>query len=131
MDNQRLDKWLWCARFLKTRSLAHDAINSGRVSVNGLRAKPAKSVAVGDEVIVKAPPFEYVIKILGFTPQRLAAPLARGLYVETPASIQAREQLSEALRLGAVHEERTAGKIDKRDRRAREALKRDSWQVEP
>jgi ribosome-associated heat shock protein Hsp15 len=127
MDDQRLDKWLWCARFLKTRSLAQDTIKAGRVTVNGLRAKPSKTVSIGDEITLNLPPFEYIIHVLGHASQRVSAPLARELYRETAASLEARERLAEILRLGHVEEDRTAGKLDKRDRRARETMKRESW----
>jgi ribosome-associated heat shock protein Hsp15 len=130
MDDQRLDKWLWCARFFKTRSVAQDAINAGRVTVNGLRAKPAKTLGVGDEITIKIPPFEYIVHVAGLASQRVSAPLARALYAETPASLLSRETLRETLRLGAVIEDRGSGKLSKRDRRARETLKR-GWEDQP
>ncbi|MSR15062.1 MAG: RNA-binding S4 domain-containing protein [Gammaproteobacteria bacterium] len=131
MDEQRLDKWLWCTRFLKTRSLAHDTIKAGRVSVNGVTAKPAKTVSVGDEIVINQPPYQFIVQVLGIAAQRVSAPLARTLYAETAASLEARESLAETLRLGHSHEDRTAGKLSKRDRRAREAMKRDSWRESP
>jgi ribosome-associated heat shock protein Hsp15 len=130
MDDQRLDKWLWCARFFKTRSVAQDAINAGRVAVNGARAKPAKTLGVGDQVSIKIPPFEHLVHVVGLASQRVSAPLARTLYTETPASVSARDALRETLRLGAVLEDRAGGKLNKRDRRAREVLKR-GWQEAP
>lgn len=124
MDDQRLDKWLWCVRFFKTRSIAQVAIKAGRVTVNGAHAKPSRTLAIGDQITVKMPPFEQVICVVGLAPQRVSAPLARQHYAETPASLQARERLSETLHLSGVIEDRADGKLDKRDRRARGSLKR-------
>lgn len=127
MDDQRLDKWLWCARFYKTRALAVDAIKAGRVAVNGQVAKPAKALAVGDAVILRLPPYEWHIEIRGLAKQRLGAPEARKLYEETPASLAARERLREQLKLSAIVEDHRGGKLTKKDRRDREAFKRGNW----
>lgn len=124
MDDQRLDKWLWCARFYKTRSLAVDAIKAGRVAVNGQVAKPARAVNPGDTLAIRQPPYEITIEVRGMARQRVGAPEARKLYEESAASIAARERLREQLRLSAVVEDPRSGKLDKKDRRAREALKR-------
>ena len=76
----RLDKWLWAARFFKTRRLAVEAIEGGRVSVNGERAKPAKEVKLGDELSIRRPPFEHRIVVRGLALQRGSAPHAARLY---------------------------------------------------
>jgi len=130
MDDQRLDKWLWCARFYKTRALAVDAIKAGRVTVNGQVAKPAKTVNPGDSLVVRQPPFEIVLEVRGIAKQRVGAPQARALYEEDAASVAARERLREQLRLSAVIEEPRSGKLNKKDRREREALKRGAWTTE-
>lgn len=127
MDDQRLDKWLWCARFYKTRALAVDAIKAGRVAVNGQQAKPAKALAVGDSIVLRLPPYEWTLEVRGLAKQRLGAPEARKLYEETPASLAARERLREQLKLSAVVEDHRGGKLTKKDRRDREAFKRGSW----
>jgi len=130
MDDQRLDKWLWCARFYKTRALAVDAIKAGRVMVNGQVAKPSKSVNPGDTLLIRQPPFEIALEVRGVARQRLGAPQARELYEEAAASIAARERLREQLRLSAVIEDPRSGKLNKKDRREREALKRGAWTTE-
>ncbi len=128
MDKTRLDKWLWAARFYKTRSLAVDEITKGRVLVNGQSAKPARDVQIGDEIsITKQPPATVVI-VQAISAVRGPATVARTLYEETPDSIAARERASEQRRLApepalSIH----AGRPTKRDRRNIERLKRDDY----
>ncbi len=124
MEDQRLDKWLWCARFYKTRGLAHDAIQAGHVFVNGQRPKPAKVLTVGAKLVIKRAPFEYHLEVLGMATQRQSSPMAQTLYRETVDSQRAREQLAEQLKLSAVREDPGSGKLDKRARRDRSTLKR-------
>lgn len=94
----RLDKYLWAARFFKTRQLAIDAINAGRVAINGERAKPAKAVKVGDVMLVRKPPYEYTLVVRALSEKRGSATIARTLYEETPESVSAREKLHAELR---------------------------------
>jgi ribosome-associated heat shock protein Hsp15 len=94
----RVDKWLWCARFFKTRSLAVEAIETGRVSVNGERAKPAKDLKPGDEVIVRRPPFEMAVVVRGMSERRGPAAEAQQLYEEKPESRAKREALAAELK---------------------------------
>jgi ribosome-associated heat shock protein Hsp15 len=124
MDDQRLDKWLWCARFYKTRSLAQEAINAGHVTAGGVRAKPSRTVAPGLEIEIRRPPFEMRVEVLGLAAQRLSAPLAQALYREYEDSRLKREALAEQLRLVAAGERYTPGKPDRRDRRELGAFKR-------
>ncbi len=124
MQDQRLDKWLWCSRFYKTRGLAHDAIQAGHVFVNGQRPKPAKLLTVGTALVIKRTPFEYHLEVLGLAKQRLSAPLAPALYCESADSRSTREQLAEQLKLSAVREDLSPGKLPKRARRDRSVLKR-------
>jgi ribosome-associated heat shock protein Hsp15 len=104
MDNQddldkiRLDKWLWAARFFKTRTLAADAISGGKVDVNGEHAKRAKPVQLGDRVSVRHPPFETHVIVRALSEHRGRASDAARLYEETPASRTAREALVAQLR---------------------------------
>lgn len=128
MDKTRLDKWLWAARFYKTRSLAVDEITKGRVLLNGRTAKPARDVQIGDEIsITKQPPATVVI-VQAISAVRGPATVARTLYEETPDSIAARERASEQRRLApepalSIH----AGRPTKRDRRNIERLKHDDY----
>jgi ribosome-associated heat shock protein Hsp15 len=89
----RIDKWLWAARFFKTRALASEAVQGGRVHVNGNRVKPARDVREGDEVQVTRPGASPTIVIVrGISDRRGPATEAQGLYEETPGSIEARER---------------------------------------
>ena len=114
----RFDKWLWAARFFKTRSLAVDAIESGKVELNGDRAKPAKLIQAGDEVRIRLGPYEHIVAVRGVSERRGPATVAATLYEETPASRATREKLAEQLKLAPpafVFEEK--GRPTKRDRR--------------
>jgi ribosome-associated heat shock protein Hsp15 len=114
----RIDKWLWAARFYKTRSLATEAVQGGKVELNGDRAKPAKTVQPGDEVCVRLGPYEHVVVVRGLAARRGSAREAQALYEETPASRAKREKLAEQLRMAPaafVWEEK--GRPTKKDRR--------------
>ena len=118
MEKLRLDKWLWAARFYKTRSIASQEIDKGRVLVNGVVAKPAREVGEGDLLVIRKeyPPIE--VRVRAISKVRGPAPVARELYEETPESIETRELAAEARRLapepGLSPE---AGRPTKRDRR--------------
>lgn len=116
-DTMRLDKWLWCARFYKTRSMATDAIKSGRIMVNGERAKPSRMVEPGSRISIKRPPYTFDIKVVFLPHTRKSASEALQIYQETPASIEKRENISAQLKLDAMVTPRTDGKPTKRDRR--------------
>lgn len=94
MDKLRIDKWLWAARFYKTRSLACDEIDKGRVEVNGQTAKPAREVKPGDTVQMRQGPQVRTVLVLGLSAQRGPAPVAQQLYQETAESIENRQQLA-------------------------------------
>ena len=114
----RIDKWLWAARFFKTRSIAADAIGGGKVEVNGERVKPAKLIQVGDEVRVRMGPYEHIVMVQGLSERRGPATVAATLYEETAASAAARAKHAEQLRMAPavfVYEEK--GRPTKRDRR--------------
>jgi ribosome-associated heat shock protein Hsp15 len=120
----RLDKWLWAARFFKTRSLAAEAIGGGKVLVGGDRAKPAKLLQEGDEVRVRLGPYEHTVNVRGLSERRGPASVAATLYEETPDSIAARARLAEQLRMAPaafVYEEK--GRPTKRDRRELDRLR--------
>jgi len=122
-DAVRLDKWLWAARFYKTRSLATEAVAGGKVQLNGERAKPAKAVAAGDTVRVRIPPYEWTVVVRALAERRGSARVAAGLFEETAASRAARERLALGLTLvrGDVYEGK--GRPTKRDRRRIERLR--------
>lgn len=114
----RLDVWLWAARFFKTRSLAAESIDAGRVEVNGQRAKRSRPVGVGDTIRVRKPPFEQAVEVLGESDQRGPAPVAATLYRETAESIAAREKLAAQLKAMGPPVFRDRGKPGKKERRA-------------
>jgi ribosome-associated heat shock protein Hsp15 len=114
----RLDKWLWAARFFKTRALAAEAIAGGKVTIGGDRVKPARPTQVGDMVAVRLGPYEHVVRVKALSERRGPASVAMTLYEEAPESRAAREKLSEQLRMAPaafVYEEK--GRPTKRDRR--------------
>ena len=112
----RLDKWLWAARFFKTRGLAVDAIAGGHVSVNGERAKAAKMLRVGDAVEIRRPPFTHSVVVKGLSERRGPASEAQGLYEETPESKARRVQLAAEMRSVSAGP-RFPGRPTKKDRR--------------
>lgn len=117
-DRVRLDKWLWAARFYKTRSLATEAIGGGKVEVNGDRAKPAKAIKPGDEVRVRVGPYEHILIVRDLSDRRGPASVAQTLYEETSGSREARERLAAQLKLAPpafTYEEK--GRPTKKDRR--------------
>jgi len=89
----RLDKWLWAARFFKTRALSLAAIEAGRVAVNGERAKPSRHLKAGDHVVVRRPPWQHEVVVRGLDDRRGPASAAAMLYAETPESVARREKL--------------------------------------
>lgn len=98
MDKLRVDKWLWAARFYKTRTLATEEIGKGRIEVNGQEVKPAREVKVGDTVSLRQGPVTRVVVVKGLSGVRGPAPVAQQLYEETAESMKAREQAAEQRR---------------------------------
>lgn len=94
----RVDKWLWAARLYKTRSLASDAVSSGKVEVNAERVKPAKAVKLGDMVRVRSGIFEQIVEVRGLSESRGPAKVAQTLYEETSESAATRAKLAERMR---------------------------------
>jgi len=113
----RLDKWLWAARFFRTRTLAAEAIDAGRVEVNGERAKRSRAITVGDKLRIRKPPFEQVIEVLGESEQRGPASVAATLYSETEESRKAREVLAAQFKAMGPPVFRDRGKPGKKERR--------------
>ena len=117
-DGVRLDKWLWAARFFKTRSLAIEEIGKGRVVVNGVAAKPSREVRVGDTIALQQGNVARTVVVAGVSAVRGPAPVAQELYRETPESVAAREQAAAARRLAPEPAAAIGqGRPTKRDRR--------------
>ncbi len=122
----RIDKWLWAARFFKTRSLAAAAVECGKVQVNGVRVKPAKLLAAGDTLAIRLGPYQHVVEVLALSGRRGPAAEAQKLYKETEESRLRREALATELKAQpepTVH----AGRPTKRDRREMERFKTGAW----
>ena len=121
----RLDKWLWVARFFKTRAAAAQAIAAGRVEVNGVQAKPARPLAVGDRLRVRKPPYAFLVRVVALSAQRGSAKVAAGLYEEDAAGKASRERLARQLRIAPTPAFEGKGRPTKRDRRELERLRGD------
>lgn len=113
----RLDKWLWAARFYKTRSLAREMVEGGKVHYNGQRTKPSKIVEVGAILTLRQGSDQKTIKILAINEQRRPAQEAQLLYQETPESLDKREKIAEARKLNALTMPHPDRKPDKKERR--------------
>jgi ribosome-associated heat shock protein Hsp15 len=111
-ESMRLDKWLWCTRFYKTRALAASAIKGNKVSVNNLATKAAKNIKIGDNVKINKSPYQYTITILKLAHNRLSATQAALLYEEDKESIHAREELSKQHKADAASFPRTRKTTD-------------------
>ena len=128
MERLRIDKWLWAARFYKTRSLATDEIDKGRVAINGQDVKPAREVKVGDTVSLRREGVTRSVVVKALSDVRGPAPVAQQLYEETPESIRQREQAAEQRRyarepsLSIEH-----GRPTKRGRRELDDAQRQGW----
>jgi ribosome-associated heat shock protein Hsp15 len=128
MNTCRIDKWLWAARFYKTRSLATEEITRGRVLLNQQPVKPAREVKVGDCVEVRQGVVVRTVTVRGLSDQRGPAPVAQQLYEETSASLQAREKAAEERRLGTEPARSIEhGRPTKRDRRNIEQAWNERW----
>jgi ribosome-associated heat shock protein Hsp15 len=120
----RIDKWLWAARFFKTRSLATEAVEGGKIQVNGDRAKPSKAVKPGDEVRLRLGPYEHLVIVQGTAERRGPASVAATLFRETEESRSAREKLHWQLTAAAPAMEPEKGRPTKRDRRDLERFRK-------
>ena len=120
----RLDKWLWAARFFKTRALAADAIESGKAEVNGERAKRAKQLQVGDSVRVRLGPYHHLITVVILSERRGSGSVAKTLYEENAESRKAREALQLQVKAAQSASGYTPGRPTKKDRRELEKVRR-------
>ena len=116
LDKVRLDKWLWAARFYKTRALAKQAIDGGKVQCNGLRPKPSKEIVIGTQIKLRQGFDEKVVDVNALAEQRRSAPEAQRLYEETKESVDKREELSEQRKAQPKHWP-SATKPNKKQRR--------------
>ena len=124
----RLDKWLWCARFYKTRSLAVQEIDKGRISVNGQSVKPARELRIGDHVRLRQGQDQRIVIVEGLSATRGPAPAAQLLYTETPESLLERSQAAQARHLAPEPANSLRdGRPTKRDRRQIEHLQQHNW----
>jgi ribosome-associated heat shock protein Hsp15 len=124
VEGVRIDKWLWAARFYKTRSLANDAVSGGRVHVNDARVKPSKEIRCGDTVVVTVGPVRRTVEVTGLSDRRGSAVVAATLYTETAESTTAREQAALERRQARPIGADLGARPTKLDRRRLEALRR-------
>jgi ribosome-associated heat shock protein Hsp15 len=121
-DRVRLDRWLWAARFFKTRALASAAAAGGKVQVNGSRAKPAKAVQVGDALRIKVGPYDWFVTVRAVTERRGSGRDAQLLYDESAEGRAARERLAEAHKIAPAPTYQGKGRPTKKDRREMQRL---------
>jgi ribosome-associated heat shock protein Hsp15 len=119
----RIDKWLWAARFFKTRSLASKACDLGRIELGGQSAKPSREVRAGDLLRIRNDGGEFTVEVLALSEMRGPAPTAQTLYRETEASREARAKVAEERKLMPHFEAPEGGKPSKRDRRKLERVR--------
>ena len=124
MEQVRLDKWLWAARFFKTRSAATEGVLGGRVHLNGARVKPSKEVRVSDSVEITIGPVKRIVEVTGISDKRGPATVAATLYAETPESIAARERSALERRAARPPGADLGARPTKLDRRRIDAMRR-------
>ena len=123
-DDTRIDKWLWAARFFKTRSQATEAVSGGKVEVNGDTAKPSKAIKVGDHIRLRLGPVEYRLTVTGIGERRGSAAVAQTLYEESPDSVTQRQRIAAERRSAAAPSYEEKGRPSKKDRRDLERWRR-------
>jgi ribosome-associated heat shock protein Hsp15 len=123
----RLDKWLWAARFFKTRSLAAEAVTGGKVTINGARAKPSRAIRPSDELTIRRGPYEWTVIVKDVARLRGPASQAQQLYEETEESRRKREAAAAQLKVERPPEFDSPGRPSKKDRRAMERWTRRRW----
>jgi ribosome-associated heat shock protein Hsp15 len=123
----RVDKWLWAARFFKTRSLAAEAVAGGKVEINGARAKPSRNVRPGETLNIRIGPFEWTIIVRGIAKNRGPAPQARLLYDETEESERKRAAAAAQMKFERPPQFELPGRPSKKDRRAMQRFTKRGW----
>lgn len=121
-DSVRLDRWLWAARFFKTRALAAAAVAGGKAHVNGTRAKPAKQVRVGDALRLRVGPYEWLLTVRALSERRGPPATAQALYDESPGGRAARERLASQLKMAPAPAYQGKGRPTKKERREMQRL---------
>jgi ribosome-associated heat shock protein Hsp15 len=124
VEQVRIDKWLWAARFFKTRSAATEAVLAGRVQLNGERVKPAKDVCPGDTVEIRKDDVQWTVSVTGVAEKRGSAAIAASLYAESAESVALREQRAQERRLARPLGADLGARPTKQDRRRLEALRK-------
>ncbi len=114
-EKYRLDKWLWAARFFKTRTLATDAVNGGHVHLNGSRSKPGRNLRIGESITIRKGPYEYQVIVRDLSNRRGPAKVAVTLYEESPESVAKRERVAQGMK--SMLRPITGGRPTKRQRR--------------
>ena len=123
-DRLRIDRWLWCARFYKSRAQAAEAVAGGRVHLNGARVKPSRALRIGDRVSVSLQGRDVEFDVRAIPERRGPAPEARACYAETPESVERGVRWQESRRLAALASPRPEGRPDKKARRELDELAR-------
>ena len=123
----RIDKWLWAARFFKTRSLAAEAVAGGKVEINGVRAKPSRNVRPGETLNVRKGPFEWTVIVRGIAKNRGPAPQARLLFDETEESVRKRAAAAAQMKFERPPGFDLPGRPSKKDRRAIQRFTKRGW----
>ncbi len=123
----RLDKWLWAARFFKTRGVAAEAVGGGKVEINGARAKPSRLVRPGDRLSIRRGPYEWTVIIKNLAKLRGPASQAHALYEETEESLRRREAAVAQMKLERPRQFDSPGRPSKKDRRAMERFTKRDW----
>ncbi len=121
----RVDKWLWAARFFKTRALAREAVNGGKVHVNHERSKPSRNIKPGDELSISRNELTYIVIVKGINHQRRPAKEAQLLYEETEQSIAKRQEVMEAIKLASASRQYHDRRPNKKQRRKIVRFKRE------
>ncbi len=123
----RIDRWLWAARFFKTRSLAAEAVAGGKVEVNGARAKPSRNVRPGENIKIRKGPFEWTVVVRAIARSRGPAPQAHLLFAETEESVRKREAAAAEMRFERPPEFSLPGRPSKKDRRSIQRFTKRGW----
>jgi len=117
LQSVRLDKWLWAARFFKSRANAVEAVNGGKVHLNGIRVKPSRNIKVGDELNITRDNFKYIVTVIALNDKRRPAKEAQFLYEESEESIKAREQERDLRKMNNASMHQSDKKPNKKERR--------------
>jgi ribosome-associated heat shock protein Hsp15 len=126
-DDIRIDKWLWAARFFKTRALAAEAVGGGKVEINGARSKPSRIISAGDRLTIRRGPYEWTVIVNNISRLRGPAAQAQALYEETEESIRRREAVAAQMRLERPRQFDSPGRPSKKDRRAMARFTKRGW----